>query len=220
MTTSYQLPDLNRGFVRTNIRTVEQRAALLQEFLPEEQSVGEICCGDCLHQWQTYTEKLKIREFLGLDIEPLIVKANSKRGIPCFCGDALDREALKRFLGFDVIFFGPPLSVTCDGHRLFSFREVVPAYGEFLPLLVGELAYRGTVICICPKTTTLGDVRTLYTRMKSIHDGFGVPIINYSYSNITSDGSMHEMRLKYVEVWFSTLLGDYWETRESKPFES
>ncbi len=215
----YHLPNLEKGFVRTNLRTVEQRAALLREFLPKARSVGEICCGDCLHQWQVYTQTAGFDEFLGLDIEPKIVEANKKRGIPCLLGDALDGKILRKFLGFNVIFFGPPLSVDCDGHRLFAYRDIVPAYGDFIHLLVGDLGYLGTVICICPKTTTLGDIRLLYTQAKSRNEAFGVPLIHYSYSDVASDGSRHELRLKYVDVWLSSALEDQWETREGKPVD-
>lgn len=215
MNSRYQISNPVKGYVRTNIRTVEQRAALLMEFLPGTKSIAEICCGDCFNQWQVYTRELNLQKFLGLDLQPAVVELNKSRGVACLCGDALDKSVLKKFLDFDVIFFGPPLSVGCDGHRLFSFRQVTPGYADFARLLIGELKYRGTLICTCPKTATLGDVQKLYTWIKSLNNNYGIPLIHYSHSDVMGDGATTEVRLKYIDVWFSTSLGDRWEIRDS-----
>lgn len=215
MNSRYQISNPAKGYVRTNTRTVTQRAELLKEYLPETKSIAEICCGDCSNQWQTYTDELKIHKFLGLDLQPDVVRLNKSHGIPCLHGDALDKSVLKKFLDFDVIFFGPPLSVGCDGHQLFAFRQVIPRYEEFVSLLIGELKYRGTLVCICPKTTTMGNIQKLYTQVKSLNESYGIPLIHYSHSDVMGDGTATEVRLKYIDVWFSTVLGDQWEIHDS-----
>jgi len=217
MNNNYRLPNIKKGFVHTNVKTVEQRAVLLGNYLPATKSIAEVCCGNCFYQYQIYERELQIQKFLGLDIVPAVVEANKRQGVPCVCGDALNGAVLKNFLDFDVIFFGPPLSIECDGHQLMTFNEVVPSYSEFVELLVGELKYGGTFICICPKTTTMGDIRKLYNAVKIQNDKYGLAVIHYSYSDITSDGTVTESRLKYVELWFSTALEDRWEIQESKP---
>jgi hypothetical protein len=217
MTNHYQLPDSdNPHFARTNIQTIHQRASILKELLPDLKSVAEICCGDCSAQDRIYRKVFGIEKFVGLDIQTEIVELNRSRGVSCICGDALDKNILQTFLGFDVIFYGPPLSVHCDGHNLLAFREIVPSYVDFIGLLLGELNYKGTLVCICPRNTTMGDVRLLYEQVKSLREDFGLRLINHSYSTITGSGETTELRLKYVELWFSSILEDSWEVRESK----
>ncbi|MCB0190682.1 MAG: hypothetical protein KDJ65_01950 [Anaerolineae bacterium] len=43
-----------------------------------------------------------------------------------------------------------------------SFAQVVPGYAAFSRLLWADLAYQGTVIYICPNSTTPADVRQIY----------------------------------------------------------
>jgi hypothetical protein len=218
MSNPYRVPDPdNPNFARTNIQTIHQRAAILREFLPDTKSIAEICCGDCSEQDRIYQELMGIEKYVGLDIQPEIVELNRAKGISCICGDALDKSILQTFLSFDVIFYGPPLSVHCDGHNLLAFREIVLGYQDFVGLLLGELKYSGTLVCICPRDTTMGDVQILYEQVKSLREDFGLRLINYSYSTITGSGETTEWRLKYVELWFSSILEDSWEVRESKP---
>jgi hypothetical protein len=140
MNNKYQLPDSdNPHFARTNIQTIHQRAFILKEFLPDAKSIAEICCGDCSKQDRIFREGLGIEKYVGLDTQSEIVELNRSRGISCICGDALGKSILQTFLGFDVIFYGPPLSVHCDGHNLLAFREIVPGYQDFVELLLGEL---------------------------------------------------------------------------------
>ena len=105
----------------------------------------------------------------GLDLEPAIVTANREREVECYLGNALDANVVRRFIGDDVIFFGPPLSENCDGHRLLDFDEVVPSYDELAKLLLGELGYDGLLVCICPNSTNLGDITKLYRAQKLFH---------------------------------------------------
>lgn len=217
MNTDYQVPDLSKqSFARTNLQTVIQRANVLRTLLPGIASIAEICCGDCSLQWHLYTQQLGIRQFRGLDIEPNIAAMNRKLGIECVCGDALDKTMLQLFLNFEVIFFGPPLSVGCDGHQLLMFHEIIPRYSDFIQVLLGKLQYSGTLICICPKTTTMGDITQLYHQIHGHCKDWGLRLIHRTHSTLTGDGEKTEMRLKYVELWFSSCLEDKWEVQESK----
>jgi hypothetical protein len=56
----------------------------------------------------------------------------------CAQGDVTSPEVLRPFLDFEVLFYGPPLSVECDAHRSLSFREVVPPFGHVAALLLGH----------------------------------------------------------------------------------
>lgn len=216
MNTQYHTPDLaRRAYARTNRQTISQRAAILQELLPNARSIADICCGDCTQQREIYVQTLNLESYRGLDICPEIVQANQAKGVDCVCGDALDIDVLSQFKGFDVIFFGPPLSVDCDGHTLLGFRQVVPGFDEFLGLLLGELSYDGTVVCICPKSTTMGDAQWLYEQVREVRDDVGLRLIHYSITTLTGDGEITEPRLKYVELWLSSRLGNLWEIRES-----
>ena len=215
---NYQTPNLNRRtFASTNAQTVAQRVQLLQELVPEARSIAELCCGDCYRQWRAYTEMGNEVRFLGLDIEPNIVEQNKARGIPCLQGDVLDKGVLAQFSDFDVVFFGPPLSEDCDGHRLLSFQQVVPAYLDVAQLLVGELAFNGVFVCICPKTTSMGDNNWLYEQMRRHRPEMGLRLIHHSHSTIRSNGETTDRRLKYIELWFSAVLPDAWELRISQP---
>jgi hypothetical protein len=218
MNSDYPTPNLSRrSFARTNPHTIAQRVALLKELLPQVTSIVELCCGDCLAQQQAYQQHLGVSAYLGLDIQPDIVAANRARGINCLCGDALDREMLRHFLDFDAVFFGPPLSPACQGHSLFAFQDVRPGYADFTRLLLGELGYQGTLVCIGPNTTTMGDIRRLYGYVKFLPGDYGLRLIHYSHASLTGDGTTTEPRLKYVELWFSSHLADAWEVRHSRP---
>ena len=165
-----RLPDLTRhSFARTNAQTVAQRVVLLREFAPNAKAISEICCGDYSRQYQAYTAELGVQVVRGLDLEPAIVTANRGKGMECYLGNALDVNVVRRFIDDDLIFFGPPLSEDCDGHRLVSFDEVVPSYGNFSKLLFGELGYDGLLVCICPNSTNLGDITKLYRAQKLFH---------------------------------------------------
>jgi hypothetical protein len=212
-----RLPNLTRRvFARTNVQTIAQRVMLLRELVPDARAVTEICCGDCSRQHQAYTGALGIRTFRGLDIEPTIVTANQATGIECYQGDALDANTLRHFIHDDVIFFGPPLSEDCDGHRLLNFGEVLPSYSDFTRLLLGELRYDGLLVCICPNFTNLGDITRLYQEIRTIRPDFNLPLIHHSYSTLTGNNEVTELRLKYIELWFSNRLEDLWEVRESR----
>ena len=215
MNTHYHTPDLTkRVFARTNRQTIDQRVAILRELLPGVRSIAEICCGDCARQQDIYLQSLNLESYRGLDICPEIVEDNRAKGIECVCGDALDKDVLSQFQGFDVMFFGPPLSVDCDGHTLLGFRQVVPGYEKFLRVLFGEMGYVGTVVSICPKSTTMGDARWLYEQVREVREDVGLRLIHHSITTLTGDGEITEPRLKYVELWFSCRLADRWEVRK------
>jgi len=217
MKLQYHIPNLNkRTFARTNVQTIAQRAALLQELLPGVKTIAELCCGDCARQATAYRQQLGVETYHGLDIHPEIVAANRAQGIDCIWGDVMDANTLRQFTSYEVIFFGPPLSIECDGHRLLTFREVTPRYGDFVQLLLGELDYKGTLICICPNTTTSGDIRWLYHQIKSIRDDFGLRLAYYSYASVTGENIETELRLKYVDLWFSNRLENHWEIRDER----
>lgn len=133
---SYRLPiETAPAFARTNVQTIAQRVTLLRELLPDVRAIGELCCGDCARQWAAYRQAFSGVSYRDLDIAPNIVAANQAQGIACTCGDVLDPAILRLFLGCDVLFFGPPLSQTCDGHSLLAFHEVVPTYTDSASLL-------------------------------------------------------------------------------------
>lgn len=211
---SSHIPDFaKKAFARTNPQTIMQRVDLLRELLPGVASIAELCCGDCAQQATIYRRELGVEGYRGLDIVPQIVAANQAQGIDCLCGDVLDPLALRHFLDFEVIFYGPPLSIACDGHRLLPFRDVIPGYTEFAHLLLGDLNYQGTCVCICPNTTTPGDARWLYDHIKAARPDFGLRLCHSSYATVTGSGLETEPRLKYVELWFSNRLEDTWEMR-------
>ena len=141
---------------------------LLRELIPGVRSIAEICCGDCSRQHRAYTSELGLQSFHGLDLEPAIIAANREKGIECRQGDALDAKVLRHFVDDDVIFFGPPLSETCDGHRLVEFDQVLPGYGDFARLLFGELHYTGLLVCICPNSTNPGNITQLYHEIRAV----------------------------------------------------
>jgi hypothetical protein len=213
---AYNTPDLRRAsFARTNRQTIAQRAALIRALLPATRSIAELCCGDCGAQWEIYRETLPGLIFCGLDVAPAIVAANRAAGVPCILGDALDPAVLQRFLADDVVFFGPPLSAGCDGHQALAFDAVHPGFAAFADLFLGQLGYAGTLVCIGPKTTNMGDIRRLYDRMRGQQADIGLRLIHYSYAAVTGAGIPTEPRLKYLELWFSSRLPDTWEVRRS-----
>ena len=214
---NYQIPDLNKkAFARTNAQTISHRVVLLKELVPDVHAIAEICCGDSMQQYQAYINRLGVSAYHCLDIEPKIVAANKKRGIECHCGDALDEDLLKRFVLDDVLFFGPPLSTDCNGHQILQFADIRPGYCDFARILLAELNYSGMLVCICPNTTTMGDIAKLYHQIQGFREGFNLRLIHHSYSTITGNGEKTEMRLKYIELWFSNQLDDLWEVRENK----
>jgi len=211
----YRLPaESSPAFARTNAQTIAQRVNLLRELLPDVRAIGELCCGDCARQWAAYRRAFPDVSYRGLDVAPYIVAANQAQGIVCTCGDVLDPATLRQFLACDVLFFGPPLSLACDGHNLLSFHEVIPAYTDFVRLLWGDLDYQGTLICICPNTTTMGDVQRLYAQTRAARPDVNLRLLHYSYATRTGHDEVTPLRLKYVELWFSTALSDVWEVRE------
>jgi hypothetical protein len=215
---TYRVPDFSRHqFARTNLQTISQRAVILREQLPTVRALGELCCGDCVAQFDKYRSVFGEIEFCGLDVSPEIVALNQSRNVPCVQGDVMDINRLRSFLKCNVLFFGPPLSVECDGHRLLAFWEVVPAFSDFAQVLWKNLNYHGTCVFICPNTTTPGDARRLYDQIKSWRVDVGLRLLHYSYATRTGNGEVHELRLKYVELWFSSVLPDLWETRNSYP---
>ena len=218
MSLPYRVPDLTRrSFARTNRQTIKQRVTLLQALLPDTRAIADVCCGDCTQQWEVYRKMPGRESYRALDIHPEIVEANRSEGVDCMCGDALDGDTLARLQDCDVIFFGPPLSEQCDGHSLLDFHQVVPGFDAFLSLLFGELNYDGTVVCICPKTTTMGDVQWLYHQVRERRDDVGLRLIHHSIATLTGNGEITAPRLKYIELWFSNRLGDVWEVRKSSP---
>lgn len=200
-----------QSFAKTNTDSILQRVQIMQKLIPNVESIGEICCGDCLKQFHIYRNNLKIKTYRGLDIDPIIVKLNKERGISCVQGDALNAELLKSFLLSDILFFGPPLSMQCDGHAILNFDQVNPSFFDFLKLIYSELNYNGIVNCICPRDTTMGDISKLNTDIKKLVPSLSLPLINYSHSNKTGNDEEHELRLKYVELWFSKNHEDAWE---------
>lgn len=219
MKANYRTPDFSRqSFARTNRQTIAQRATILRRLAPGLRSVAEICCGDCSRQKQVYTDELGISQIRGLDLEATIVAQNRARGIDCYQGDALSIDSLRRFAQDDVVFFGPPLSEACDGHRGLDFDEVQPAYRDFARLFLGELCYDGLLVCICPKTTDMGSITRLYQDIRAYRPDVNLPLIHYSYTTLTGNDEVTELRLKYVELWFSSQHEDLWEVLESKGF--
>ena len=217
----YNIPNPNKQyFARTNIQTIQQRAYLMQEFVPSVRSIAEICCGDCTRQFEIYKAELNLQRYQCLDIEMDIVAKNRRHGIECYCGDALNKNILQKFLTDDVIFFGPPLSVECDGHQILQFQQVNPSYQSFTSLLLGDLHYSGMLVCICPNTSTLGDIANLHRQIRNFCPKFNLPLIHYSWSTITGSGEATKARLKYIELWFSDTHEDTWEVRINNNFHS
>ena len=216
-TERYQLPSKGeKSFARTNPQTIVQRANLITKLLPGTMSIAEICCGDCTHQWMTYLHLAGAKRFRGLDYEPFIVAQNHSRGIDCVRGDAIDPLTMLQFMSFDVIFYGPPLSIDCDGHQLLEFGQVRPRYADFSRMIWCDLAYEGTLVCICPRTTTMGDISALYQQVRKSNQNAGLRMIHHSYSTVTGRGEATPLRLKYIELWFSTRLEDLWEVHRNE----
>jgi hypothetical protein len=211
MSTRYQLPG-SSPFARTNRQTIAQRVTLLRELLPSTESIGELCCGDCSRQAGAYWQA-GINRYVGLDISAEIVTANRAKKIDCVQGDVLDPQILRQFLEYTLLFFGPPLSVGCDGHRGLSFARVVPGYAEFSRRLWLDLGYQGTVVYICPNSTTPADVRQVYQQIHATRPDVGLRLVWQSWSTETGLGEVTGPRLKYIEAWFSAVLPDMWEFR-------
>jgi hypothetical protein len=219
MKANYHTPDFSRqSFARTNRQTIAQRVAILRRLAPGLDSVAEVCCGDCTRQKQIYTGELGVSQFRGLDLEAAIVAENHAKGVDCYQGDALSMDALRRFAQDAAVFFGPPLSEACDGHRGLNFDEVQPAYRDFARLFLGELRYDGLLVCICPKTTDMGNITRLYRDIRSHNPDVNLRLIHHSYTTLTGNDEVTELRLKYVELWFSSQHEDRWEVLESRGF--
>ncbi|MCC7380350.1 MAG: hypothetical protein IT384_00865 [Deltaproteobacteria bacterium] len=197
------------------MQTIAQRVDLIRELLPSVSSIAELCCGDCEAQARTYAAELSLSRYRGLDLSPAVVERNLERGIDCVQGDALAATVLRQFLDYDLVFFGPPLSTDCDGHRLHAYANVSPSFEDFTTLFLGTLGYRGALVCICPKATTMGDVRSLYAHVKRHRPDVNLRLVHHSHSTITGAGESTERRLKYVELWFGSQLPDLWEARSS-----
>jgi hypothetical protein len=210
------LPDIHFPFARTNIQTIRQRAALLRELQPGAASIAEICCGDCQAQHDLYRSELGIQRFRGLDLSPEVVALNRSRKIACDYGNALDPTAMRSFLDFEIIFFGPPLSIGCDGHRLIAFRDVVPGFSAFANLLLHALNYQGLLVLIGPRSTTLGDAQWIDHQIQTVRPDYRLRWMHKSYASITGLGEPTELRLKYVELWYQIGQDPQWEIRESK----
>lgn len=135
----------------------------------------------------------------------------------CIQGDVLAKEVLGQFRDFAVVFFGPPLSEDCDGHRLVPFREIVPSYLDVARLLLGELMFNGLFVCICPQSTGMGDIQWLYDQIRRHRAKVGLRLIHHSYSTLRGNGEITVGGLKYIELWFSAVLPDAWELRISPP---
>ncbi len=176
--------------------------------------VAELCCGDCRAQEKEYRERLGVERYVGVDVDAQVIRMLKKSGVECLEGDALDAKIVEKLLGFDLIFFGPPLSKDCLGHQFFTFEQVRPSYAEFLTLAYGRLGYTGTIACIGPKTTTLGDARRLYDGINANAGPVSLRAVHYATSSVTGRGESTEPRLKYVELWFSRALADEWERIE------
>ena len=210
-----QRPDVARGvFARTNVQTITQRVALVRELLPGTMHIAELCCGDFQQQADLYQMHLGVKRVVGLDIDPQIVALNQSHGLECMQGDVLAAHSVAQLADFDLLFFGPPLSKNCDGHHLLSFTAVSPSYESFVTAWVGEGAYRGAITCICPRTTTMGDIQQLHHRLRPF--GYGLRLIHHSYATLTGRDERTPLRLKYIELWFARTLPDLWEIRESK----
>lgn len=209
-------PDHARlSFARTNRHTIMQRVRLLRELAPNVLSIAEVCGGDCAAQAAAYRTELGIGRFLAVDIDPKIVDANRQAGVSTVCADALDASAMRVLLDSDVVFFGPPLSEECDGHRLLAFSTVRPSFQAFAALLLSDLHFDGIFVCIAPRTTTMGDARKLHAAIQTVRPDYGLSVIHHSLSSLTGRGESTEPRRKYVELWFTRTLGDSWTIRES-----
>jgi hypothetical protein len=177
----YRLPDIDRPFARTNVQTIAQRVGLLRELLPDARAIGGAVLWRLPGAVGHLSARLPIARYHGLDLHPGVVAANRAAGIDCAQGDALEPGALRPFLGDDVLFFGPPLSVNCDGHTLLPFRAVTPGYTDLVTLLFGQLGYDGTLVCIGPQTTTPGDA-VGFTKRLSLLILAWLRLIHHSYA--------------------------------------
>jgi hypothetical protein len=211
----YHITQPERPFARTNRQTIQQRAQILQELGYKQPSIAEICCGDCQRQQRICSEVLQTETYCGLDMSPTVVALNRVKGVDCVQGDALDVTAMRQFATFDVLFFGPPLSEQCDGHTGLPFSAIRPGFAPFARLLLEELSFMGLLVCICPNSTNLGDAQWLYRQIQAYRADIGLRLIHHSYTTLTGADEVTEMRLKYVELWFSARLADLWEVRKS-----
>lgn len=114
--TIYHVTQPGQPFARTNRQTIIHRANVLRDLGYDKPSIAEICCGDCQQQQRIYQAILGVETYCGLDINPTVVALNRANGIACVQGDALEITTMRQFSAFDALFFGPPLSVHCDGH--------------------------------------------------------------------------------------------------------
>lgn len=75
---------------------------------------------------------------------------------------------------------------------------------------------QGTTIYICPNSTTPADVRQMYDHIRLTRSDVGVRFVWQSWPTETGQGAVTEPRLKYIEVWFSSVLPDRWEFRSAQ----
>lgn len=210
-------PDHSRSsFARTNSNTIRHRVKLLSELTPGIRSIAEVCGGDCSAQAEAYRRDLGIDRFLAVDIDPAIVAENRTKGLETLCADALDSDKMKVLAECGVVFFGPPLSEDCDGHRLLTFDAVRPGFADFTRLLLGEIGYSGLLVCIGPRTTDMGDIRKLHRSVQDLRPEYGLSLIHHSFSSVTGRGERTPLRCKYIELWFSIEHGDTWRIHASR----
>ena len=79
-----------------------------------------------------------------------------------------------------------------------------------------QVALRDSFARLGPNSTNMGDIRRLYGQVQRLRPDVGLRLIHHSYATMTGADKATEMRLKYVELWFSTSLDDLWEVRESR----
>jgi hypothetical protein len=213
---TYHITQPERPFARTNRQTIQQRAEILRELGYVRPSIAEICCGDCQRQQQIYQKQLQTTDYCGLDISPEVVALNRHNGVACVQGDALDKQVMRQFTPYDVLFFGPPLSAQCDGHTGLHFRSVTPGFVPFAHLLLHELNFTGLLVCIGPNSTNMGQIGWLYQQVQSYRADVGLHLIHHSYATLTGNDQVTEPRLKYVELWLGAGLTNAWQIRGAK----
>ena len=63
----------------------------------------------------------------------------------------------------------------------------------------------------------MGDMTWLYRQMRAYRPDIGLRLIHHSYATLKGNGEKTDLRLKYIELWFSSHLEDAWELRASQP---
>ncbi len=62
--------------------------------------------------------------------------------------------------------------------------------------------------------TTMDDAQRLYAQTRAVRPDVNPRLLHYSYATYTGHNEVTPLRLKYVELWFSTVFPDAWEVRE------